>query len=63
MLIPLKLYRCSDHGLKMYILFGYNPRVIFCQFFHKMKLVILTAKVNHVDTRYLVYASTSTVLC
>ena len=35
MLIPLKLYRCLGHGLKMCILFGYNPQII-----HKMKLVI-----------------------
>ena len=27
-LIPLKLYRCSGHGLKMCILFGYNPQII-----------------------------------
>ena len=28
MSIPLKLYRCLGHGLKMSILFGYNPQII-----------------------------------
>ena len=30
-LIPilLKLYRCCDHALKICILFGYNPQIIF----------------------------------
>ena len=31
--IPFKLYRCLGHGLKMRILFGYNPQIIFCHFF------------------------------
>ena len=35
MLIPLKLYRCLVHGLKMCILFGYNPQIVL-SFFHKM---------------------------
>ena len=39
-LIPLKLYRCClGHGLKMCILFGYNPQNFFCYFFHKLSLV------------------------
>ena len=46
MLIPLKLYRCLGHGLEMCILFGYNPQVIFCHFFHKMSILIFAAKVN-----------------
>ena len=45
MLIPLKLYRCLGHGLKMCILFRYNPQ-IFYHFFNKMNLVIFVAKVN-----------------
>ena len=35
-LSPLKLIRCLGHGLKMCILFGYYPQIIFCHFFHKM---------------------------
>ena len=46
MSVPLKLYRCLGHGLKMCILFGHNPQFIFCHFFHKMNLVIFVAKVN-----------------
>ena len=57
--IPLKRYRCIGHGLKMCMLFGHNPQ-FFCYFFHKKNLVIFEAKVN---TRYLVYASSPTVLC
>ena len=43
MLIPLKLYMCLGHGLKMCISFGYNPQITFCHFFHKLNLVIFTA--------------------
>ena len=46
MSIPLKLYRCLGHGLKMCILFGYNPQINNFSFFHKMDLVIFAAKVN-----------------
>ena len=28
------------HGLKVCISFGYDPQIIFCDFFHKMNLVI-----------------------
>ena len=38
--------RCLDHGLKMCILFGHNPQIIFCHFFHKIILVIFAAKMN-----------------
>ena len=31
--VPLKLYRCLDHGLKMCILLGYNPQIIFLSLF------------------------------
>ena len=31
--LPLKLYRCLGHGLKMCISFGYTPQVIFRLFF------------------------------
>ena len=43
-LIPilLKLYRCCDHALKICILFGYNPQIIFCHFFHNLNLVIFS---------------------
>ena len=34
--IALKLYRYLGHGLKMCILFGHNPQIMFC---HKMNLV------------------------
>ena len=44
--IHLKLYRCFDHGLKMCILFEYNPQIIFCHFFHKLNLAIFTGRVN-----------------
>ena len=37
---------CLVLGLKMCVLFGYNPQIIFYHFFHKMNLVIFTAKVN-----------------
>ena len=30
--IPLQIYRCIGHGLKMRILFGYNPRINFVTF-------------------------------
>ena len=33
MLIPLKLYMCLGQGLKMCILFEYNPQIIFVLFF------------------------------
>ena len=29
MAILLQLYSCLVHGLKMYILFGFNPKIIF----------------------------------
>ena len=45
-LIPLELYLCLGHGLKMCILFRYHPQIIFCHFFHKMNLVIFPAEVN-----------------
>ena len=45
--IPLKLYRCLGHGLKMCIWFQYNnPQIIFCNFFHKLKIVIFEGKLN-----------------
>ena len=28
----LKLYRCFGHGLKMCMLFGYSPQIIFVPF-------------------------------
>ena len=43
-LIPLKLYRCLDHGLKMWVLFGYNPQIIFVTFFHIMNVDIFWPK-------------------
>ena len=46
MWIPLELYRCLGNGLNMCILFGHNPQIIFCYFFHKMNSVIFATKVN-----------------
>ena len=40
------LFETLGHGLKMYILCGHNPQIIFCHFFHKMNLVIFAAKIN-----------------
>ena len=38
--IPLKLYMCfRGPGLKMCILFGNNPQIIFCHFFQKMNAI------------------------
>ena len=37
--IALKLYMCYGHGLKICMWFGYNPRIIFCHFFHNLNLV------------------------
>ena len=56
--IPLKFYRCLVHGLKMCILFGYNPQNIFVIFFNKMNLVIFAVKVNRycilcIDSSYI----------
>ena len=31
-MVALKLYRCLGHGLKMCILFGHNPQIIFVTF-------------------------------
>ena len=45
-MIHLKLYRCLVHGLKMCILFEYNPQIIFCHFFHKLNLALFTGRVN-----------------
>ena len=44
MQIPLKLYRCLGHGLKLCILFGYNPQIICCLLNYKMNLVIFATK-------------------
>ena len=57
--IPLKLYRCLGHGLKMCILFGYNPQKRFDHFVYKMHQVICPTKVN-MRYRHLVYASPPT---
>ena len=44
--IPLKLYKCLGYGLKKCILFGHNPQISYCYFFHKINLVMIAAKVN-----------------
>ena len=47
--IPLKLYRCLGHGLKMCILFGYNPQISLSLFFqveHSHFSYIIPFKVN-----------------
>ena len=51
--ISLKIYRYLGHGLKMCILFGYNPQIILCHFFHK--------RPDGIDIRYLVCSTASTV--
>ena len=49
-LFPLKLYKYLGHGLKMCILFGYNPQKIFVTFFSQAELShfpgIITFQVN-----------------
>ena len=40
MSIHLKLYRCFCHGLKICMLFGYYPEIIFCHFFRSLNLAI-----------------------
>ena len=40
--ILLNLYMCYAHGLKIYMSFGYNPRIIFV-IFHSLNLVIFPA--------------------
>ena len=40
----LKLYMCLDHGLKMCILFGHTPQIIFVTFFINRNIFV--AKVN-----------------
>ena len=40
MQILLKLNRCFGHGLTMCMWFEYNTQIIFCNFFHKLNLVI-----------------------
>ena len=39
-------FETLGHGLKICILFGHNPQIIFCYFFHKKNLVTFDAKVN-----------------
>ena len=50
--IPLKLYRCLDHGRKIIIVLGYNPQIMFCLFLYKMNFVIFAAK-NNIYKTYL----------
>ena len=38
--ILLKLNRCCDHALKIYMWFGYNPQINVCHFFHNLNLAI-----------------------
>ena len=38
--ILLKLYRRFCQGLKMCMIFAYNPQINFCHFFHSLNLVI-----------------------
>ena len=61
--IPLKLYRCLGHGLKMCILFAYNPQIICCHFF-KLNLANLQALLHSklIDSGYRACV-TPTVLC
>ena len=35
--LPLQFNSC-DHAFKICILFGYNPRIIFCQCFHNLNI-------------------------
>ena len=42
-LIPLKLYRCFYHPLKICMWFGYNPQINFSHFFCNLNLVIFRA--------------------
>ena len=40
--IPLKLHKSFEHGLKICMWFGYNPKIIY-HFFHKLNLAIFLA--------------------
>ena len=42
----MKLYRCLDHGLKMCLLFGHNPQIIFLSPISQMNIVIFVAKMK-----------------
>ena len=52
--IPIlsKLHWCFGHGLKVCMWFGYNPQVMFCDFFSKVErshfMGIIYNKVNGV---------------
>ena len=52
-----------SRGLKMCILFGYNPQINFCHFFRILNLVIFQARIPSKCTVYLVCATPPTVLC
>ena len=62
--ILLKLHWCFGHGLKICMWFGYNPQIIFCLFFRKLNLAILTGIIdnNVMDREYLVGPTPPTVL-
>ena len=46
--VPLKIYTFFSHGLKMGVLFGYNPRTFFL-LFSQNELSHFAAKVNRFD--------------
>ena len=56
----LKLCRCFRQGLKMCIMFGYNPQIISLQFELSHVLALLLPK--HQNTGYLVNATPPTIL-
>ena len=37
---------CLGHGLKMCILFGHFPQIIFCRLVHKVNFVYFWGKIN-----------------
>ena len=53
LLIVLKLHRCFGHGLKMCMLFGYNPQIILTPF-PGFELCLFSASIltTYEDRRY-----------
>ena len=52
MAILLKLRGCLGHGLKMCILLGYNPQIIYWNFYHKINLVIFSDQSEYILTSF-----------
>ena len=59
--ILLKRYRCLGHGLKICIMFAYNPQIMICHFFSQNELSHFFDQRERILDR--VYATPATVLC